>query len=97
MFKNTLLKIWLQVLIFLDIIDILDTIWPKFTILAAILYSYKFERKDVKIIFGIHHFWIQHTQIDLKSHWYRFSLHLHLTSLSRPLFRNGPCLVWGHL
>ena len=44
-------------------------------------------RSRRKIIFGIHHFWIQHTQIDLKSHRYRFSPHLHLTSLSRPLFQ----------
>ena len=44
-------------------------------ILAAILFLCKLEGQDVKIIFGIHHFWIQHTQIDLKSHRYRFSPH----------------------
>ena len=54
-------------------------------ILAAILFLCKLEGQDVKINFGIRHFWTQHTQIDLKSHRYRFYLDLHLTSLSRPL------------
>ena len=49
--------------------------------LAAILFSCKLGGQDVKIIIGIRHFWIQHTQIDLKSHRYRFFPHLHLTSL----------------
>ena len=35
-------------------------------ILAAILILCKLESQDVKIIFGIHQFWIQHTQIDFK-------------------------------
>ena len=56
-------------------------------ILAAILILCKLEGQDVKIIFGIHHFWIQHAQIDLKSHRYRFSSHLHLRCLH---FRNRP-------
>ena len=54
-------------------------------ILAAILFLCKLEGQDVNIIFGIHHFWTQHIQIDLKSHRYRFYLEMHLTSLSRPL------------
>ena len=37
-------------------------------ILAATLILCKLEGQDVKIIFGIRHFWIQHAQIDLKSH-----------------------------
>ena len=39
-------------------------------ILAAILFLCKLEGQNVKIIFGIRHFWTQHTQIDLKSHRY---------------------------
>ena len=35
-------------------------------ILAAILILCKLEGQDVKIIVGIHHFWIQHAQIDFK-------------------------------
>ena len=56
-------------------------------ILAAILFLCKLGGQDVKIIFGIRHFWIQHTQIDLKSHRYRFFPHLHLTSFSRLLLK----------
>ena len=48
-------------------------------ILAAILFLCKLEGQDVKIDFGIHHFWTQHTQVDNKSHIYRFYLDLHLT------------------
>ena len=33
-------------------------------ILAAILFLCKLEGQDVKIDFGIHHGWTQHTQID---------------------------------
>ena len=45
----------------------------------------------MKIIFGICHFWIQHTQIDLKSHRRRFSPHLYLRCLH---FRDEPSLNW---
>ena len=65
------------------------TKWSKFMILAAILILCKLEGQDVKIIFGIRHFWIQHAQIDWKSHRYRFSPHLYLRCL---YFRNRPCL-----
>ena len=63
---------------FFDMITIFVTIRPKFMILAAILILCILEGQDVKIIFGIRHFWIQHTQIDLQSHRYRFFPHLHL-------------------
>ena len=56
-------------------------------ILAAILILCKLEGQDVKNIFGIHHFWIQHAQIDFKSHRYRFSSHPRC-----PYFKNRPCL-----
>ena len=39
------------------------TIRPKFIILAVILILYKLEGQDIKIIFGIRHFWIQHAQM----------------------------------
>ena len=68
---------------------ILDTISTKYVILAAILILCKLEGQDVKIIFGIRHFWIQHTQIDLKSHDYRFFPDLHLRCL---YIRKGPSL-----
>ena len=42
------------------------TIRLKLMILAAILNLCKLEGQDVKIIFGIRHFWIQRAQIDLK-------------------------------
>ena len=45
-------------------ITIFVTIKPKFMILAAILILCKLKGQDVKIIFGIRHFWIQHAQID---------------------------------
>ena len=54
-------------------------------ILAAILFLCKLEGQDVKIDFGIHHGWTQHTQIDLKSHRYHFYLDLLLDSLPRLL------------
>ena len=44
-------------------------------ILVSILFLCKLGGQDVKIIFGIRHLWIQHTQIDLKSHRYRFFPH----------------------
>ena len=61
-------------------ITIFVTIRLKLMILAAILNLCKLEGQDVKIIFGIRHFWIQRAQIDLKSHRYRFFPHLHLNS-----------------
>ena len=45
-------------------ISISVTIRPKFMILAAILILCKLKGQDVKIIFGIHHLWIQRAQID---------------------------------
>ena len=39
-------------------ITIFVTIRPKSMILAAILILCKLEGQDIKIIFGIHHFWI---------------------------------------
>ena len=66
---------------FWDIISILDNNIPKFLILVAILFLCKLEGQDIRIIFGIHHFWTQHTQIDLKSHRYCFYLDLHLRCL----------------
>ena len=62
---------------------------PNFMILAAILILCKLEGQDVKIILVSTIFWIQHAQIDLKSHRYRFSSNLHLRC---PYFRNRPCL-----
>ena len=59
-------------------------------ILAAILFLCKLKGQDVKIIFGIRHFWIQHTQINFKSHRYRFFPNLHLGCL---YFMNSPGLV----
>ena len=71
-------------------ISISVTIRPKFMTLAAILIFCKVEGQDVKIIFGIHHLWIQHAQIKLKSHRYRFFPHLHLRCL---YYWNGPSLI----
>ena len=68
---------------------IVDTIRTKYVILAAILILCKLEGEDVKIIFGIRHFWIQHTQIDSKSHGYHFFPDLHLRCL---YIRKGPSL-----
>ena len=45
-------------------ITIFVTFRPKFMNLAAILILCKLEGQEVEIIFGIHHFWIQHAQID---------------------------------
>ena len=48
-------------------ITIFVTVSPKFMILiSCILILCKLEGQEVKIIFGIRHFWIQHAQIDLK-------------------------------
>ena len=63
------------------IISILGNNIPQFMILAAILFLCKLGGQDIRIIFGIHHFWTQHTQIDLKSYRYRFYLDLHLRCL----------------
>ena len=66
-------------------ITIFVTIKLKFMILAAILILCKLEGQDVKIIFGICHFWIQHAQINLKSHRYHFShvctSYVHITEM----------------
>ena len=65
-------------------------------IVATILFKCNVEGQDVKMSFGIHHFWIQHTHIDLKNHGYRFSPHFHPTSLmiQAIFFKNGPCLYF---
>ena len=59
-------------------------------ILAAILRLFKLEGEDVKINFGIHNFWTQHTQIDVKN--LSFYLEMQLTSLSSPFPINSPNL-----
>ena len=71
----------LKMLRFGIIISILGNNIPQFMILAAILFLCKLGGQDIRIIFGIHHFWTQHTQIDLKSYRYRFYLDLHLRCL----------------
>ena len=82
-------KFAFKIVRFFDMITIFVTIRPKLMILAAILILCKLDGQDVKIIFGIRHFWIQHAQIDLKSHRYRFFPHLHLRC---PYYWNGPSL-----
>ena len=50
-------KFAFKIVRFFDMITIYVTIRPKFMILATILISCKLEGQNIKIIFGIRHFW----------------------------------------